>query len=63
MLLCSVQASQDLRSLHLHLAVLNLNSNKIPKLKAKPFEWVRKSITEHHAVSIEASGQFRLLSI
>lgn len=59
MLLCGVQASQDPKSLHLHLAVLNLNSSNIPKLKARPFAWVRKNVTERHAVSIQASGQFR----
>lgn len=58
MLPCSVQASQDSESLCFHLSVLNFSSNNIPKLKAKPFARVRKTVTEHHAVSIEASGQF-----
>lgn len=59
MLLHGAQTLQDPENLSFHLILLPRYLSKIPKLKAKPFAQVRKSLTEHHALSIKASGQFR----
>lgn len=46
-----------------HLIVLPWYLSKIPKLKAKPFAQVRKSLTEHHALLLKQVVSSDLLSI